>query len=103
MFLKQFKRKPETDIVILLFDDGFEFELTLKELRENCPCASCKGEEVLLHKYHPVSIKPISQKGYELEKAELVGNYAIKLIWKDGHSNGIYSWEYLRKLSSIEK
>jgi len=30
--------------------------------------------------------------------AELVGNYAIRITFSDGHSTGIYSWEYLRSL-----
>jgi DUF971 family protein len=33
-----------------------------------------------------------------LEGMEIVGNYALQLIWADGHSYGIYSWEYLRQL-----
>lgn len=27
-----------------------------------------------------------------------VGNYAIQPVWSDGHSYGIFSWEYLRQL-----
>ena len=34
----------------------------------------------------------------ELEKLDGVGNYALQLVWKDGHSYGIYTWEYLRQL-----
>lgn len=30
--------------------------------------------------------------------AELVGNYAIRIEFSDGHATGIYSWEYLRKI-----
>jgi DUF971 family protein len=30
--------------------------------------------------------------------AELVGNYAIKIVFSDGHSTGIYSWTYLREI-----
>jgi DUF971 family protein len=37
-------------------------------------------------------------KSDKLERVDLVGNYAIQLVWKDGHSYGIYSWEYLRDL-----
>jgi DUF971 family protein len=29
---------------------------------------------------------------------EPVGNYAIRIVWNDGHSAGIYSWDYLRSL-----
>jgi len=30
--------------------------------------------------------------------AELVGNYAIRIVFSDGHSSGIYTWEYLRSI-----
>ena len=97
--LLQFKRNTDTNSYHLKFSDGLEFDITPKELRGNCPCAGCKGEEVLLHKYEPPNKQPVTQQGYELEKAQPVGSYAIKLVWKDGHDTGIYSWNYLRKLA----
>ncbi|RPI19631.1 MAG: DUF971 domain-containing protein [Ignavibacteriae bacterium] len=98
MQLIQFKRNEDEQSIHLKFDDGFEKDITLQELRDNCPCASCKGEEVLLHKYVPQKQK-ISNLGYMLDRAEPVGTYAIKLFWRDRHDTGIYSWEYLRKLA----
>ncbi len=38
------------------------------------------------------------QPALRLLRAEPVGNYALSLIWSDGHSTGIYTWEYLRDL-----
>ena len=99
MQLIQFKRNEDSSYR-LKFSDGLEFNITAKKLRDNCPCASCKGEEVLLHKYEPANNRPVTEAGYQLEKAEPVGSYALKLFWKDGHDTGIYSWEYLRKLAS---
>jgi len=32
--------------------------------------------------------------------AELVGNYALRLRFSDGHASGIYTWEYLRRLAT---
>ena len=98
--LLQFKRNADSGSIHLKFSDGPEFDITPKVLRDNCPCASCKGEEVLLRKYEPVNKISVSEAGYQLEKAEPVGSYALKLIWKDGHDTGIYSWDYLRKLAS---
>jgi DUF971 family protein len=34
-----------------------------------------------------------------LDGAEVVGNYAVRLLWTDGHKTGIYPWEYLRGLA----
>ena len=81
----------------LKFNDGFECDLTPEVLRDNCPCAGCKGEEVLFRKYVPEK-KAVSNDGYSLENASAVGNYALQLFWKDGHNTGIYTWDTLRKI-----
>ena len=42
---------------------------------------------------------PLAPTGsIELNSMEGVGNYALQLVWKDGHAYGIYTWEYLRQL-----
>jgi DUF971 family protein len=84
----------------LKFNDGFEATVSSAELRNNCPCAACKGEKVLLHEYAPVNNKPVEAEGYILENAQTVGNYALQLFWKDGHNSGIYTWEYLKEICS---
>ena len=103
MNLVQFKKSDlettgTTVTYHLKFDNGFESLITAKYLRDNCPCAMCSGEEILLHKFVPDKSIPISDKGYLISGAENVGNYAIKLSWQDGHNSGIYTWEYLLKL-----
>jgi DUF971 family protein len=40
----------------------------------------------------------VNASSTSLDRIEKVGNYAIQLFWKDGHSHGIYSWDFLRKL-----
>ena len=37
-------------------------------------------------------------RGLTVESAELVGNYALRLRFSDGHDTGIYSWQYLREI-----
>lgn len=99
MQLTEFKRIPDSDNYFVKFDDGFSGEITAASLRENCPCAECKGEEVLLYKFTPKE-KIYTENSFILEKAQMVGNYAIQLFWKDGHNTGIYKWEFLRKIAS---
>ncbi|NOS84599.1 MAG: DUF971 domain-containing protein, partial [Ignavibacteria bacterium] len=74
MILTQFKRNPDNSTFHVSFDDGMEFDVTAKLLRENCPCAGCKGEEVLLYKYTPQNKAPLTEDSFMLEKAEIVGN-----------------------------
>lgn len=103
MYLIQFKKNPDDGSFHLKFSDGFEGDISLKELEDNCPCAGCKGEEVLLHTYKPVNKVNVSESGYKLEKAEQVGNYALQLYWEDGHYTGIYTWGYLKQLAMGKK
>lgn len=63
-------------------------------LREKCPCAMCVEEFTGLRKIVEGSI-PAS---LEREEVSAVGNYAINFRWSDGHSSGIYTFEYLRKI-----
>jgi DUF971 family protein len=100
LHLTQFKKNPEGFTYHLKFSDGIEADISAKTLRDNCPCASCQGEQILLHEYIPVNKPIVTEAGYQLEKAEPIGNYAIKLTWKDGHDSGFYTWNYLRKLIS---
>ncbi len=85
MQLVQFKRNADNNNIHLKFDDGYETDVSLELLRNNCPCASCKGEEVLFRKYEPLNKAHVTPSGYRLERAVPVGNYAIQLFWKDGH------------------
>ena len=101
MNLVQFKKSSNSNdgevSYHIKFDDGYEAFITARQLRDGCPCAMCRGEEVLLHKYMPEPLA-VEAIGYILEKAEMVGNYAIQLSWKDGHNTGIFTWDYLRKI-----
>ena len=61
-------------------------------LRVNSPSAEVKG-------HSPVQKKTVSgKKAVSINSIELVGNYAIKLIFDDGHATGIYTWQYLQEL-----
>jgi len=79
------------------WDDGHQSTISLKTLRESCPCAGCQGETVLLKSYLPV-IQPEQPGKYKLVGAEPVGSYAISMFWGDGHRTGIYTYERLRSL-----
>lgn len=82
----------------LAWNDGTESYFALEFLRRACPCASCGGEpDVLGNVSRPkVSYAPSS---FELKRWALVGGYAIQPEWNDGHGTGIYSYQYLRRLS----
>ena len=86
-------RDPKGNLKIV-WNDNKECIYNFQELRFSCQCALCKhemtGEKL-------ISLENISLD-INLVKAETVGNYALHFSWSDGHSTGIYSYEYLRKL-----
>lgn len=85
------------DELAISWNDGTESFFKLEMLRRACPCAGCGGEpDVLGHisrpqvTYTDTSFQPVS--------FDLVGGYALQPRWADGHSTGIYSFTYLRRL-----
>jgi DUF971 family protein len=81
------------------WNDGSESYLNLEQLRRACPCAACGGEpDVLGNVLRPeVSYTDAS---FQLDSFVTVGGYALQPRWHDGHKTGIYSFQYLRRLSS---
>jgi DUF971 family protein len=96
-------KRDAADKLRIIWDDGHISLLLIKLLRDECPCAGCKGE-VLFGKVYKPSPLAIFQEGmYEIVSLIPVGQYAIQIKWKDGHDTGIYSWEYLRALEEAVK
>jgi len=68
--------------------------LQLAKLRKSCPCAHCITER----ENKPGTYIPLlSSVQLTLVKIEMVGNYALKLIWQDGHEAGIYTFDKLKE------
>ena len=81
------------------WDDGHNSRYTLKSLRDNCPCASCKTER----EENPGALLPVLTPGqYDLRGIEPVGSYALQIFWDDGHRTGIYTYEHLRQLCECD-
>lgn len=79
----------------LSWDDGLSAVVPYREIRAECPCASCKNEWTGERILDPATIRP----DIRLEGLEQVGGYAVRLSWNDGHSSGLYTWETLRTLA----
>ena len=87
------------DELAILWNDGLESYLPLERFRRACPCAACGGEpDVLGNLVRPdVVYTPTS---FELAGWQLVGGYALQPRWADGHNTGLYSFQYLRRLTA---
>lgn len=97
------------DGIEITWQDGATHFLSSKVLRENCPSATSRAKrgdssshETPLTPKRPSSLRIVSHEiDEELQLKEIwgVGNYAIGMLWGDGHNTGIYSYTLLRELA----
>jgi DUF971 family protein len=81
------------------WNDNAESYLNLEVLRRACPCAACGGESDVLGNIVRPNVT-YTAESFQLDRFHLVGGYALQFRWADGHSTGIYSFDYLRKLAA---
>ena len=77
----------------LVYEDGRAIELSAEMLRVYSPSAEVRGHS------DADRVLQTGKKYVGIDKVEAVGNYAIRIVFSDGHDTGIYSWEYLQELS----
>ncbi|HEY6481971.1 MAG TPA: DUF971 domain-containing protein [Steroidobacteraceae bacterium] len=88
----EIRLRRQSRLLQVSFADGCRFELPFEYLRVHSPSAEVKGhgpgQEVLVLGKENVSIRAV----------EPVGQYAVKLVFDDGHDTGLYTWKYLYEL-----
>jgi DUF971 family protein len=84
-------------VMEVAFSDGRSFRLPYEYLRVYSPSAEVRGhgpgQEVLQTGKREVDIRSL----------EPVGSYAVQPVFSDGHSTGIYSWDYLYELGERQE
>lgn len=79
-------------ILEVAFDDGRTIRLPAERLRVESPSAEVQG-------HAPGQKKTVTGKQHvAIVAIEPVGNYAVKIVFDDGHDTGLYTWDYLLKL-----
>lgn len=76
------------------YDDAETIVLSAEYLRVFSPSAEVRGHTP------DQRVLQTGKKDVEISSIEPIGNYAIRIVFSDGHDSGIYSWSYLRELSS---
>lgn len=79
--------------------DGATSFYPVSYLRRMSPSAEARELREQMEK-NPLTVLPDSASGGPLraDDAELVGNYALRIIFSDGHKTGLYTWSYLRQI-----
>ena len=84
----------QSRILEIFFDDGEHFRLPCEYLRVYSPSAEVRGhgpgQEVL----------QLGKENVNITAIEPIGNYAVRLMFDDGHNTGLYSWNVLYRLGA---
>ncbi|WP_372972836.1 gamma-butyrobetaine hydroxylase-like domain-containing protein [Marinobacter sp.] len=89
--------RKQSRLLQLDYDDGTRFELPFEFLRVWSPSAEVRG-----HGTGPGTLQT-GKKDVMVTGAEMVGNYALKLSFSDGHDSGLFTWDYLRDLGDNQQ
>lgn len=88
----EIKLHQQSNLLEIHFDNETECMLSCEFLRVHSPSAEVQGHSP------QQAILQVGKENVGILKIEPVGNYAIKIIFSDGHDTGIYSWDYLYRL-----
>jgi DUF971 family protein len=81
------------------WEDGRENFISLENLRRACPCAGCAGERDVMGNLHKDPEQTFTAPSFQLRRMVNVGGYAVQPVWGDGHATGIYSFDYLQRIT----
>ena len=88
----EIKLRRQSRVLDVAFDDGQRYELPFEYLRVYSPSAEVRGhgpgQETLQLGKHEVLVRAVDP----------IGNYAVRLVFDDGHDTGLYTWGYLYEL-----
>jgi len=83
---------PNRDALAVTFDDGESYELSAEMLRVMSPSAEVQG-------HSPDQRVTVARKrNVKIRELRPVGNYAVRIVFDDGHDTGLYAWSYLQIL-----
>jgi DUF971 family protein len=88
----EIKLRTESRVLEVAFDDGSRYQLSFEYLRVFSPSAEVKGHG------GGEGILQTGKRDVRIVGIEPVGNYALKLVFDDGHDTGLYSWSLLHEL-----
>ena len=88
----ELRLNPAKDELTIRFDDQRSHVLSAEYLRVESPSAEVQG-------HSPDQRQTVSgKKGVKISQLEPIGNYAVRIIFDDGHDTGLYSWSYFLEL-----
>lgn len=88
----EIRLKRAERVLVVSFTDGVSYTLPAEYLRVFSPSAEVRGHGLA----EPLLVT--GKQAVGISAVEPIGNYAVKLVFSDGHDTGLYSWGFLRTL-----
>ncbi len=88
----QITLRKASRVLEVRFDDGEVWSLPFEYLRVHSPSAEVKG-----HGGGPMALV-LGKESVAILRVEPVGQYAVRLVFDDGHDSGLFTWKYLYEL-----
>lgn len=83
--------------IIIKLGNGKEIRVANKTLRVSCQCALCVNEFTGQPLLNPDTVP----EDIKVESFATLGNYALGIVWSDGHSSGIFPWEHIKRVAAL--
>ena len=93
----ELKLDKDKRLLTVTFDDGASFALPAEMLRVLSPSAEVQGHSPEQRVTVP------GKKNVAILRLEPVGNYAVRIVFDDGHDTGLFVWSYLRELGENQE
>ncbi len=90
----ELKLSKDKRLITVVFDDGMAFDMSAEYLRVSSPSAEVRG-------HSPAQRKTVYGKiDVSIAALNPIGNYAVQIVFNDGHDSGFYDWGYLYELGT---
>jgi DUF971 family protein len=94
---KNIELRKRSRRLIVTFDTEETFDFSAEFLRVYSPSADVKG-------HRPgQAVLQVGKEDATIEDVEPIGNYAVRLVFGDGHDTGLYTWDYLYEMGVQKK
>jgi len=93
----EIKLRRQSRVLEVRFDDGACFQLPFEYLRVHSPSAEVQGHGA------GESLLVVGKEGVGIRAVEPVGQYAVRIVFDDGHDTGLFTWKYLHELGAQQQ
>ena len=94
---KNIELRKKSRRLIVTFDTEEIFDFSAEFLRVYSPSADVKGHSP------GQAVLQVGKEDATIEDVEPIGNYAVRLVFGDGHDTGLYTWDYLYEMGVQKK